>query len=469
MLSKSKFITVIFAVFLLLLTPFCYSTDTNNTSISLDEYSESANNIQYSDLYVANESDYSLNNIISGNAFISVDTFNTDPTSNGGIIEGSLYVAAKNVNIKSDVTYSETETDNLGNPQITSVNSYSTISGNAFIFANKFVMEPGSRIYGDLYICANEVELMQNSIVYGNVFVLADNLNLSSEIGGDLYATVDTYNMQYFGFVSRDLHLNAKTSNLNGYVYRNSFITSNDVITEDNFVNQNDFTITDADNVTFSGEVMGNANINSKNLSFKNTDNGNNLVCQIDGNLSYSTKQEISVPEGVVLGDISYSNYTSSTSTLSIIWMYILNLLELLVFVYIIYLLVSKFATKYIDKLSNISGISLLKYLLIGVGFLVAVPLICALLFVIRIGTILGFILFIIYALIIMLASPIFIISISEFLKNKLNNKISIYLYILVFSIILFFIGLIPYVKFVVFLLLHLIGIGMIANGILKK
>lgn len=468
MLSKSKFITVIFAVFLLLLTPFCYSTDISNTTVSSDEYSETTNNIQYSDLYIENESEYSLKDIISGNAFISVDTFNTDPSASGGIIEGNLYVAASNVNIKSDVIYSETEKDDLGNPQIT-INSYSTISGSAFIVANKVVIEPGSRIYGDLYICASEVELMRDAIIYGNVFVLADTLNISSEIGGDLYATVNTYNMEYYGFISRDLHLVADNSNINGYVYRNSFIDSNNIVTQDKFINQNGFTITDADNVTFSGEVMGNANINSKNLSFKNTDNGNDLVCQIDGNLSYSTKQEISVPEGVVLGDISYSNYTSSTSTLSIIWMYILNLLELLVFVYIIYLLISKFATKYIDKLSNISGINLLKYLGIGLGFLVAIPLICALLFVIRIGTILGFILLLIYALVFIIAKPIFIVSIATFLKNKLNNKISIYLYILVFSIILFFIGLIPYVKFVVFLLLHLIGIGMIANGILKK
>lgn len=468
MLSKSKFITVIFAVFLLLLTPFCYSTDISNTAVSSDEYSETTNNIQYSDLYIENESEYSLKDIISGNAFISVDTFNTDPSASGGIIEGNLYVAASNVNIKSDVIYSETEKDDLGNPQIT-INSYSTISGSAFIVANKVVIEPGSRIYGDLYICASEVELMRDAIIYGNVFVLADTLNISSEIGGDLYATVNTYNMEYYGFISRDLHLIADNSNINGYVYRNSFIDSNNIVTQDKFINQNDFTITDADNVTFSGEVMGNANINSKNLSFKNTDNGNDLMCQIDGNLSYSTKQEISVPEGVVLGDISYSNYTSSTSTLSIIWMYILNLLELLVFVYIIYLLVSKFATKYIDKLSNISGISLLKYFGIGLGFLVAIPLISALLFVIRIGTILGFILLLIYALVFVIAKPIFIVSISTFLKNKLNNKISIYLYILAISIILFLIELIPYVGFIISLLVYLIGIGIIVNGMIKK
>ncbi len=467
MQSKSKFITVFLVVLLLLLTPFCYSTDTD-TDVDTSDSSDTTNNIQYSDLYVDDNSEYVLNNIISGNAFISADTLNIDPTSSGGIIEGNLYVVANNVNIKADVTYSETETDSLGNPQIT-VNDYSIISGSAFILANKVVIESGTKIYGDLYICASEVELQRDAIIYGNVFVVADTLNLSSEIGEDLYATVNTYNMEYYGFISRDLHLVAKDATLDGYVYRNSFIDSKNITTEENFVNQNNFTISDSDNVTFSGEVMGNATINAKNLSFKNSDDDTDIICQIDGTLSYSSKEEISIPDGVVVGDVSYSSYTSSTSTLSIIWMYALRLIGLLVLVYLVYILISKFASKYIDKFSNISVVNLLKYLGIGLGFLIAIPIICVLLFIVRIGTIIGVILLLIYTLVFIFAKPIFIVSISTFLKKKLNDKISIYLYILAVSIVLFLIGLIPYVGFIISLLIYLIGVGTTLMATLKK
>lgn len=461
MLSKSKFIIVFLFAFLLCLSPFCYSTDTNSDTALLREASE-VNNIQYSDLSVLNESSYTLNNIVSGNAFISATNFSTDPTSNGGIIEGNLYVAAKDVAIKSETIYSETEYDDLGNPDIT-VNSYSTISGSAFIIANNVKIEPGSKIYGDLYICANNVELMRNAIIYGNVFVLSDNLSINSEIGGDLYATVDTYVMGYYGFISRDLHLKSSNSTLNGYIYRNSYISSDSIVTEDSFINQNDVTISNANDVTFSGEIMGNANINAKNITFKDKENEKDLICQIDGNLFYSAKQELNIPEGIVLGEVSYSKY-SSEPILPIIWKYALNLITLLIFVYVIFFIINKISVNFISKISQVSAINLAKAFGFGIAFLIAVPLICALLFVIKVGTILGFILFIIYALIIMLASPIFIISISEFLKNKLNNKISIYLYILALTILLFLIGLIPYAGFIILLIINIIGVGTIAN-----
>ncbi len=99
------------------------------------------NDLRDSDLYVE-DNEYEIKNTVNGNVFTSVNTLNIDPSNNGGIIEGNLFAAANTVNIKSNITYSDTEKDDIGNPAI-SIDKYCTISGNAFITANKFTLEPG--------------------------------------------------------------------------------------------------------------------------------------------------------------------------------------------------------------------------------------------------------------------------------------------------------------------------------------
>lgn len=471
---KFKFLFIAFALFLMTFNSICFATDTNNDIMLISEpnenfKTETVNTIN-SDLYIANESEYEINNIVNGNVFASVDNLNLDPSNNGGIIQGNLFVAADSVNIKSVVTYSDNEKDDLGNPIIT-IDKSSTISGNVFLVVDKFVLEPGCKIDGDLYICANEVYLEQNSKVNGNVFICASKFDLNAEISGNLYASVDSFNMKYFGFISRDLYLTAEEVNLNGWIYRNSFITAKKINTEHKFINQGNFTVKAADNLVFSGEILGDATINTKNIYFKNNDDNKDLTCKIDGKLSYSSKEELEIPEGIVLKEITYSNYTSTSTKniLSSIWDYILNLITSLVCLYVIYLLTSKFAPKFLDKFSNISVLSLLKYLGIGLGGLILVPIISIFLLISNIGSILGLIILLIYIVILIIAKPIFIISIATFVKNKISDKINLYLYILAITVILSLTSLIPYLGFIISMLVTLIGFGMIVRNLMPS
>lgn len=466
--SKFKLLTITFTLFLLVFSSFCFATDSNYDVMPISEVdSERKPNISNSDLYVDDKTK-EIKNTINGNVFASVDTLNVDPIDNGGIIEGNLFATAKTVNIKSNITYSDTEKDDIGNPAI-SINKACTISGNVFVTANKFVVEPGSKIYGDLYVCANEVELSQSAIVYGNVFILSDKLTVNSEIGGSLYATVKSFDMQYFGFISRDLHLTSETATLNGYIYRNSFIDAKNITTNDKFINQKDFNVTDADNITFSGEVKENAKINAKTITFRNKNNDKDISCIINGNLDYSSKKEIEIPDGVVLGDVNYSNYAPTKTALSAIFEYVLDLIALLLCVYIIYTLISKLIPKFLDKLSNISGSKLLKCLGIGILLLILIPVIVVLLLLSNVGSILGLIILLLYFVMLLIAKPIFIIAISEFAKNKVSNNFNIYLYILVISIILSLISLIPYIGLIVSLLTCCTGFGMIIKNLIPS
>lgn len=469
MKSKLKLLITTFILFLLLFSSLCFATDSDDGIMPISEVDfEQKTNIKDSDLYVDNEIT-DVKNTINGNVFASVDTLNIDPIDNGGIIEGNLFAAAKNVNIKSNVTYSDTEKDDIGNPAI-SIDKACTISGNVFVSANKLVIEPGCKIYGDLYVCANEVELSQSAIIYGNVFIASNKLTINSEIGGSLYATAKSFDMQYFGFISRDLHLSGETATLNGYIYRNSFIEVKNITTNDKFINQKDFNVIDANNLTFSGEVKENAKINAKNITLKNKNNDKDLTCNINGNLSYSSKQEIQIPEGVVSKDaVTYSKYVPSESSLSSIWDFILDLITTLVCIFVIYFLISKLAPNYLSKISNISGMSLLKYLGIGFGLLILIPIIAILLFLSHVGSILGIILLFIYILLMIIAKPIFVISIATLAKEKLSIKMNTYSYILAITLILSLINLIPYISTIISLLVSFTGFGMVIRNLITS
>ena len=87
--------------------------------------------------------------------------------------------------------------------------------------------------------------LEQKSKVNGNVFISANKLVLNGDIGGSLYGTLKHFDMKYFGFISRDLHLTTDEALLNGSIYRDSFITAKNITTQDKFINKGNFTITD--------------------------------------------------------------------------------------------------------------------------------------------------------------------------------------------------------------------------------
>lgn len=467
--TKLNSILALFFITILLLNTHCFANDVMLISENSVEPSVTQDIIA-SDLYVSQNGEYNITNTIVGNVYIKADTLNINSTNNGDTITGNLYAMADNVNIKSDFKFSETEKDELGNAKLESVNNVSKIDGNVFVLANKFVLDPKCEITGDLYVCANEIYLSRNAVIRGNVYVFGDTLNLNCQItNGDLYANVKDFNLKYYGFVYRDLHLTSENVTLEGYVYRNSFIEAKNITTTSNFINNKTFNVTDAWNLTFSGEVKENANINSKNITFKSKDDTQkNITCLISGDLNYSAKNEIQIEDKIVSGDINYTEYKSSNSILSRIGNYLLGLLTSLIYVAIIYLILNKFAPTFIEKISNINSSNILKYLGIGILVLVALPVLSILLLITNIGSLLGLLLAIIYALLLIVAKPIVVIVISKMINKKVKS-INTYVGIGIITILLSLINLIPYIQFVVSLLVNLTGLGIMVKSLLPS
>lgn len=461
-MSKLNFktITIFLLLFLIVFTTCVFAEDTN---------SEDAFSVKNEDLFLS-ENKYSIKNVINGNVYTSVKDLELDPSYNGGIITGNLYATANTINIKSNLQYSENEKDNFGNPKIESIKSISKINGNVFVTANKFVLGSECQINGDLYICANEITLSQNAVITGNVFAIGNKLTLNAKIeNGNLYANVKNFEMPYYGFISRDLNLSAESSSLSGYIYRNSSISSKKLETTSTFINRGDFNVTSASEVHFSGEVKGNSYITSKSIIFNTRDDSNkSITCKITGDLNYSSTSEIEIEDNIVNGNINYTKYKNENNFLSKLGEYVISLLSSLVYVILLYLVINKFSHKFINDLYNIKISNFFSSIGFGFIFIILLFPLSLLLLLTRVGALLSLLIWVLFILMLLIAKPIFIISLSGYLSNKNKNIKNIFIVAFI-TIILSLLSLIPVLGFIISLLVTLCGLGIIIVKSLKK
>lgn len=462
---KLKFSICLLAI-LLIVSSVCFATNESDiATISLEDGAPVADNstddIRYSDLYVS-DNEASINSTIVGNVYASVSTLNINPSfdnnSTGGVVSGNVFATANTVNIKSDVTYSD-EADKDGSKKITSINSAPIIGGNVFVTANKFIVEPGVEINGDLFVCANEIILSKNAVVYGNIYAVCKKMDLNCQISGDLYVSCKDFNMSYYGFVYRDLHINAENATIGGYAYRNLSISANNIVTTSNFVCSKELTVENANKFVFSGKVQGNATIKSEQIEFKNEENGESIDCKILGDFNYTSKNEIEISKDIVLGNSNFTKYTSSNH-LKNIGSFLVSLLSTLVYVFVAYLIIKKFMPNFFNKLSNITSKKMLINLAIGLGILILVPIICILLFITNIGAILGIILALLYVILLIIATPIFAILITEFIKKTIKLNMNDFVLLLIITIVLQLLFKIPFVGSILSFLATLVAIG---------
>lgn len=464
-MKRIKLFITLITIFILISSIVSTSFAANISSSVPNERSaldSGASETTYADLYIDDQEEYEIKNVIEGNVFSSASILNIDPKENGGQISGDLFAIGTTITIKSDVVYSETEKDEFGDAKIQSFNSISSINGNVYITAQKFILEPGSEINGDLYVCADEVVLSQNSKIKGNVYIVSNNLTMSSQIGGSLYATAKVFDMKYYGFISRDMHLSAETAKLNGYIYRDSFIDASTIEMENKFISEKNLNIEDASSVKFAGQVKKNATINCEKIEFNRES-----TCEILGDLKYSTNNDVSETAEFVSGNVLHSEYesTSSTNFGKSILDFVISFVSLLLLVFAIYFLINKLTPNFAGYLSDLKTAQFFIAILIGLGALLAICLAVILLFIIRIGSLVAFLLLLVCLLLLLIAKSIFIIAISSKLEGKLNKVLSI----IIITFALSLIELIPFVGTIISLLIVPCGIGIIAKSIIKK
>ena len=308
------------------------------------------------------------------------------------------------------------------------------IDGNLFVFADNVTIS--SNVGGDAFIVAKSVEVTSSGYIYGNLFVVSPNLDIAGRVY-DIYALSETTNIT--GAIYRDIKISSNNITLTGAVGRNAYIDSSNIIFE---------------------EAQNTSSAESTTLSTKG---------MIYGDLNYTSKSEITIPEGSVTGSVNFTQEVDSVS--NSIENYLYSLGRILVLVIVIWLLCLWLAPKFLENMP----ILLTKKLphVIGLGILTPIVLLVAsiLLLFINITSSIALLLFVMLFVLFAISTSLFIITVNNFIcqKLKIQKNIGIFGMLIVTTIVLWGIGLIPYVGTIIGFIGIILGFGILTSHLVLK
>ncbi len=311
------------------------------------------------------------------------------------------------------------------------------VDGNLFVVANNVTIN--SQIGGDAFICANTVTVGENAYIFSNLFTFSKNVNINGVVY-DLYAASE--NTTINGYVYRDIRVGSNTVNIFGAVGRNAFVDC---------VNLNF-----AQNTNVSNEEQTEVTSSSHGI--------------VNGNLNYTAKQEASIPEGAVTGETTFEKEELSES--NTIQKQIISLGTFLATVIVIWLLCLWLAPKF---LKNTSSFLTAKKVLPVIGFGILTPIIgiilSIILLILGITSTLGLLLLILLFILMAISTSIFVIAINNVIcdKLKVQKTIGAFGMLIVSAIVLWLIGLIPYVGSIVGMISVVLGLGIIMASLVLK
>ena len=315
--------------------------------------------------------------------------------------------------------------------------------------------------------------------VNGSAFLAGSKTEMTGQADGISFMAGDTVN---FKGTSEFIGLAGNRVDINGVVYKDSFIAGNivnidaeadlqrDVVVAGSEVEINgnigrNITIY-ASKVTFKGSVIqGNVNIYASSISADEE-------TQINGNLSYPEDAEVSIADGVVGGKTTKTEVAEDNSNgfitmvMSKFWSFMALMLVFAVLSFVAPKLFTRMQKEY-DKFDFNKGLEVFTK---GLVFLILVPVIIFILFLMSIGIPLALILLALYFIIMYLSTVFTGYLIGYKLWQKFFNKDINMLVVGIFGLaILFVLNLIPGISMIVSMLTVFIGVGIIYDVILKK
>ena len=307
------------------------------------------------------------------------------------------------------------------------------VDGNLFVFANNVTIN--SQIGGDAFIFANSVTVGEQGYVFSNLFTVANTVNVQGVVY-DLYAL--STNVNITGYVYRDIRVSVNNLNIYGTVGRNAYVTCNNM----NFAQNG---TSETEETTTSSQGM------------------------INGNLKYTSSNEITIPEGVVTGETNYTQATNNTSRT--IQSYLISLGTIIATAILVWLICLWLAPKFVKKENLIDKKNILPEIGLGILTPIVIILVSIILILLGITSSFGLLLLAISFILIGLSTSIFIIAINNLICNKLKiqKNIGNFGMLIVTATVLWLVGLIPYVGGIIGILAVLIGLGIVIYYLITR
>lgn len=318
----------------------------------------------------------------------------------------------------------------------------------------------------DVYIFEKDVTI--DYIVDGNLFVYADTVTINSQISGDAFIMARKLIVDENAYIFNNLFAFAESIELKGIVY-DVYAVSRDTTISDGKIHRDIKLFTETFNV--NGTIKRNAFVNASNINF-NTDG--NSKGAIYGNLNYSAKSEISIPENTVNGEINYTPIVAdeTESLASIVTNYILDLGTFMAFVLIIWLICLWIAPKFLQNSGNYVSKKLLPSIGFGLLFLVAIPIIFFILLLLQLTARVALLLLALYILSFAIAKTVFTISFNNYIctKLKINKNIAKFGMLILTTLVIWGLLQIPYnIGAVISIIITIIGLGIFVYSLISK
>lgn len=299
------------------------------------------------------------------------------------------------------------------------------VNGNVFVIGEVANFE-NVYIDGDVFVVAREVNF-DGTTITGSVFVGAQNIKFNGN-AYDAYILADKVDFLYSSTIGRNARVVAETLYLDGEIYSNAYITGNTINIGDEAV--------------------------------------------IYGDLSYTAEEEAEIPETANIGNVNFTKTVVNEATKEFNNMSIY--MQAISFVFKT-AIVSAFILVCGNKFSKMhkkdsAGKSIAKSIGSGAVAIILIPILIVLLIITIVGAGLGIVLLGIYIMLIYFASAIAVLSITySMFKNKVESKLSLWLISLVLAAVIWGIGRIPVIGWVVSVIIVLMGLGAAVRSIFYR
>ena len=308
-----------------------------------------------------------------------------------------------------------------------SVDVKTDVNGNVFVMGETVNFE-NIYVEGDVFVLAKKVNF-NNSIVNGSVFALAQEIKFDAN-AYDVYALGEKVIFSENSYIGRTVRASAKNLELNGSIDANAYITAEKLVIGDDTI--------------------------------------------ISGKLSYTSEKAGDISEKAQIGSVEFNQSTQPETEATAEFFGLSILMEAVSYVFkvaIISALIITFCNRFV-KISKEEkvGKTLIKSLGSGALALILTPCIALALICTVIGTGFGIVLMGAYAIVLFFASAIASTGIAVNLFNtKINSKLGLWGASLGTALVIWCLGQIPAIGWLISLFVILIGLGLLTKTIFYK
>lgn len=308
-----------------------------------------------------------------------------------------------------------------------------TIDGNLYVFGNNVTIN--SQVVGDVFVFANQVVVEKDGYIYSNLFACAQSVTVKGVVY-DAYVCTGNFTISG-GYIYRDLRTAANTVNISGVVGRNAFIGCN--------------------TLTFE-------NYNSDGTS-KDTTSSKGII---NGNLEYSAI-EAYVPGDCVTGETNFTP-VKIDNDISIVD-YVSSLASFLCLVIFIWILLLWLSPKFLGQTNELLKTKKSSIALYGILGLILIPIVSVLLMFSGIASNVALLLLALYIILLCVSKTFFTIAINKLVcaKLKIEKTGATFGMLLVSSIVIWAVGLIPYVGSILSFIMVWIGLGIFLTYVIPS